>query len=370
MSTSRKIVLAKPADWDAWISFVRTRASTNTKIWHLVNSDLCERPNALLEPIESGFKMPANNNQFDSVKFKAYKAWKDLFKSQLAKYERQEKAFSDLLIFIQETIAAHNITFIQKAEPHPWNILRALKLRLALSDKARNIEIEERYHKLCKGPGTQSIDAWLDDWTATYTDAKDHDIAEATGTRPIQDFLRAARMKESSFADAHLVLIRSNKSTHNFFGLIKDFRQHICLEQPSKGNTHSAFTANSSASSKPQAASFRGQQLSDMRPCVCGDTHWLADCPYLVQKVRTKGWTANPAKQKRVDEFLWDEEIKAWVTQTLEKHAKRDSRLATSRSEFSSAIPSSQAKSPEVKGLGAFTVQPAFSATTFRLQGS
>lgn len=112
-----------------------------------------------------------------------------------------------MITLIQNTIAAHNVIVIQKEEPHPWNILQALKKRLAPSDEVRNLEIEQKYHKLCKGPGTQSIEAWLDDWVTTYTDGIEHKIAETTATRPIRDFLKAARLREPTFADAHLVMI-------------------------------------------------------------------------------------------------------------------------------------------------------------------
>lgn len=163
-------------------------------------------------------------------------------------------------------------------------MLRALKQRLAPSDEARNLGIEQRYHKLCKGPGTQNIDTWLDDWTTTYTEAKEHGIAEATGTRPIRDFLMAAGSKEPTFADAHPLRIRMHKTTYDFYSLIKDFRLHIRLpkiNQPSESNTHSAFAANSTKLSNN--ASFRGQPLSGPpKPCVCGDTHWFSDCYYLV----------------------------------------------------------------------------------------
>ena len=180
--TTKKVILAKSADWDAWLSFVRTWA-VNTQIWDLVSPDLEERPVSVEQPIEPEFTVPDDDAQFDKVKYEAYKARKDVYKTKLARYERQEKAFGDLITFIQETIAAHNDIFIQKKEPHPWNILQALKQRLAPSDEARNLAIEQRYHNLCKGPETQSIETWLNDWVTTYSDGIEHGIAETTGTR-------------------------------------------------------------------------------------------------------------------------------------------------------------------------------------------
>lgn len=82
-------------------------------------------------------------------------------KAELLEYKRQEKAFRDIGAFIQDTIAAHNAIFIQYKN-HPYNVLVALKNRLALSDQSRSLAVEQRYQKLCYRLGTQDIEMWLD----------------------------------------------------------------------------------------------------------------------------------------------------------------------------------------------------------------
>lgn len=57
-------------------------------------------------------------------------------------------------------------------KPTP-SLIRAPKLRLVPSDEARHLKIKQKYHKLCKSSGTQNIDNLLDDWTTTYTEAKE-----------------------------------------------------------------------------------------------------------------------------------------------------------------------------------------------------
>lgn len=274
-SGNRKILLAKPGDWDAWISFVRTRA-TNSRVWDLVNPDLTTKPISIVEPIEPEFEIPDDSVLFDRLGYEAFKARKDAYKTKYAKYERQQKALSDLITFIQETITSHNIVYIQKEEAHPWNILRALKKRLAPSDEARSLDIEQRYHKLCKGPGNQNVETWLDEWMATITEAKEHSVAEVNGTRPVRDFLMAIRPKEPTFADAHLVFLRY-KVVDDLYELAEAFRQHLRLQQLhnlTKESTHSAFTANSNTPNPKtnSTLSYQGQQIQP-KPCVCGDTH-------------------------------------------------------------------------------------------------
>ncbi|MCJ1466387.1 hypothetical protein MMC07_005006 [Pseudocyphellaria aurata] len=83
-TTKKTVVLSKTADWDAWISFEtgRIRGTDRASIHH-----------ACLNP----------------TTYNAYRARKDFYKTDLALYEQQQKAFGDIISFIQETIAAHNL---------------------------------------------------------------------------------------------------------------------------------------------------------------------------------------------------------------------------------------------------------------------
>ena len=53
---------------------------------------------------------------------------------------------------------AHSVTYIQKQEHHPWNLLRAPQKRLTSSDEARNLEIEQKHHKLYKVSGSPNLE--------------------------------------------------------------------------------------------------------------------------------------------------------------------------------------------------------------------
>lgn len=85
-----------------------------------------------------------------------------MYKSKLARYTEQEEAFASIISYIQKSITAQNAVLIQKTETHPHSLLKALKERLAPSDSARALSLEKRYEKLKKGPGSQSIETWVD----------------------------------------------------------------------------------------------------------------------------------------------------------------------------------------------------------------
>ena len=119
---NKKIVLAKPANWDPWISFIWGRA-TNNDIWDLINPDSEVKPLCLSIQTMPEYVMPANDEDFNIVTYNAYKARKEIYKTKLALYKKQRNLFGNIISFIQETVATHNVIFFQKEEAHPWNYL-------------------------------------------------------------------------------------------------------------------------------------------------------------------------------------------------------------------------------------------------------
>ena len=170
MSTQKKIVLSKPEDWDSWISFVRNQAESHN-VWNLIDPTLPVRPVDLARPLESLFELSNSVETFNPKAFEFYKAHRVVYKSRLARYNEQKTGFTAIITFIQETITVENAIFIQKIESHPYNLLVALKQRLAPSDRARSLYLEKRYEKLKKGPSDQDIETWINDWQRMYTDA-------------------------------------------------------------------------------------------------------------------------------------------------------------------------------------------------------
>ena len=201
--SNNKIILAKPQDWDNWLFFVRTRA-TMMNIWHLVNPAIAIRPTYLLPPTRPPLPQRDPDGTIPAPAQQTYKMDSSTYKMDCVDFDRQQKAFSDLIAFIQETIASENITHIAQVESHPWDILRALSQRLAPSDEGRAMQIKEKYLKLRKGPGTQNIDQFLDEWLLTYRKAKDYGIAEVTGKRPVRDLLLAIDKVNPYFAQTRL----------------------------------------------------------------------------------------------------------------------------------------------------------------------
>lgn len=252
MAEIRKVVLAKSADWDTWNSFVKTRVS-DSGIWGLINPDLTSLPAHPVESVEPKFEPSTNPAQLNQSAYELYRQQIQVFKLKQVKYKKQQRAFEGLIAFIHETIISQNFIYIQKAESHSWHQLCVLKARLALTNEARSLRIESRYHKLCERSRNMNSEAWLKNWQVTYTNVKTYVIAEVTGRRPIRDFLMIIANSNTktyliTFADNHLMNLTESSTETDMY---EKFRAFARLRERSKDRHHDDHFAFSVKSQGP-----------------------------------------------------------------------------------------------------------------------
>ena len=369
-------MLGKSSDWDTWLSFVRNRAEGND-IWELVNPELTERPATLERPKKPEPGQDFNSGPVDTQNYDRYKIQKKEFISELALYDRQKKALTDLVSFIQETIATQYAVNIEAEPSHPWNQLVALKRRLAPSDSSRKAELEQSNIRISKGPINQDLDKWLDEWLMIYTKAKKAGVAEVSETRPIRDFLLAIRSKAQSYADSHLITI-DDKKAEDLPNIIEGFRQFIRLIQTKTGKeseTHSAFAVSQETQEtymeSTSETSFRGKKLVTPRTCLCGETHWFSECPYLNPEVRPANWRPDSATQTKVNEEMRREKTRDRVNKSLERNkaiAERQKKGKNKSKGETSELPATPIAQPNTGTYAC--IRTTFSAETYSLNGS
>lgn len=230
--SKRELKLATAKDWDAWIAIVRRKA-TGYQIWDLINPSEETRPDSLQEPTEPELGIPDDpDEEIDSKILTRYKLKKEIYKSRLIKWEKQHESMTKLVDFIYDTISVANRVYIQKTEVHPWNILRALKQKLAPSDSARELELERLYDKLKTGPTPrQNVETWLDEWIQMYYLAKEFGLNAVVDTRKVyRDFILAIEhitpVMAQMYEDA---LDNTEDREKQLFKLIEKFRNYIRL---------------------------------------------------------------------------------------------------------------------------------------------
>ena len=161
------IILTGPNDWNEWLEVIKKKAEAG-KVWKYVDpSQEKDKVEALTRPNVPQAKdvNPAKNmiseltpDELDQLKTLGYD-----FKHRLQLYERQDTALSTLKSFIQETISRPFLSYTFNKES-TYDVLVALRQRIAPSDRARKLELTQWYTKLKKAPKSQNIDIWLQSW--------------------------------------------------------------------------------------------------------------------------------------------------------------------------------------------------------------
>ena len=170
MSTSQgsaqrvAIILNGPNDWNEWLEVIRTKA-IGGKIWEFVDpsKDKDSLP-ILREPSvpmakdvnpEAATISALSDDEKEELKLLRFN-----YKHKLSVYERQDTALASLRTYIQETISRTFLPYTFKGDT-VYDILVALKKRVAPTDKARKVELTQRYQKLKKAPHGQNVETWL-----------------------------------------------------------------------------------------------------------------------------------------------------------------------------------------------------------------
>ena len=332
-SNTKRIILSKPSDWPLWIDSIKTSAKQR-HVWGLVDPDIAIKPTTLQRPIPISIpSLPADGLLSDD-EMKMFEQRRKLYKAQLEDFKEESKALADITDAIQDTVSTTNVAYYQNTHD-PWSMLQALKAALAPSDYARRRELEIKFEKLKKGPGSQHLETWLDEWQQTYTQAKNIGLPEVSNEDAvIENLIYAIRTRDEGWAGGAIIaFIGTSKTFTEVLGKARQHARTLRL-RPTAQPTQSAFAAHTTAQgtdpsrSKSRGPTLRGEHARTPLECLCGLNHWYAECPYLNNAARPRTWKPNPEIESKIKEALNDQNTKDKVDRNIQrqkdKKAKRE----------------------------------------------
>jgi hypothetical protein len=162
MTSSQKstVILSSPSDWDEWLEIIKTKA-VGGEVWKFVDPTEVKDKLPLTEPTiptpqdvnpEKTSLAQLDDDEKEELRFKRFS-----YKRSIATYDRQKAAIATLRSFIQETISRIYLTYTFDCDT-PYDMLVALKQRVAPTDQARKIELINQYQKLKKTPRSQNLE--------------------------------------------------------------------------------------------------------------------------------------------------------------------------------------------------------------------
>ena len=136
--------------------------------------------------------------QLNPTQLYEYKKEDRRWRTQLEKVEKQRRNLAELTHYILDRVSDDYRSRILK-EQYPRSMIRILKQRVAPSDRAKEIEVMNTWRWLKKTPKDTYLSTWLRRWEETYEKATELSLPEASGIRPVLDFLDAIEPLSEKF---------------------------------------------------------------------------------------------------------------------------------------------------------------------------
>lgn len=324
--TPLTVILTGDENWHVWIALLKTRA-IEAKVWEYINPS--NEAGALLftqlkEPTFEDVHSNRPEGRAITVSDLTTNEF-TYFQSLQSKYERKESALARMSSLIQASIEKNLVTYTLNC-PTARDMLLKLKAQYCANATVRERQLLAEYHKYKTISSSESIHKWIQNWEIAYTKCKEIDASEVDGSKPLFDFISAVQEHYPGFHTAWYFRILREGDTLKVQDLIQELKDYLrdLKPAPHRGR-HAGF-----ATFQGQGPDSQSPQKSPSRACVCGQSHWYSQCPYLNQTIRQTGWKASPGVEKAIeDKMKSNPRIKANVEKFKRKLQNHGSNQAT-----------------------------------------
>jgi hypothetical protein len=330
-TTTKTVILDQPSHWEPWLFVVKTIADGGDT-WKYIDPDLNTEP---IVPNRPEKPNPQDVNPSKTSLLTLNTEEKETFKLLLSMYKEDLAIAKQVLDTIQTvrnhivtTVSTTNIVYIND-KTTVYQMLVALKKRLAPTDYARKLDLAHKYNKLKKFSKKEDIEKWLKDWETTYTDGKKLNIPEVADERSLFDFTHAVSAIDSGYASTQEYFInqkiRKSETLPELYDLVEDFRNHYRRTEALKPSySHSAF------------ATLGGESQDGERLCLCSGKHgnkvrWQK-CEYITPKCRPSGWKGKPEVFEKINKEIntWESGRIKWFVDKFKYDGLKESKSTTS----------------------------------------
>mgnify|MGYP003622956889 CR=1 FL=1 len=279
-TTTKAVILDKPSDWEPWLFVVKTLADGGDA-WRYMDPDLSTEP---VIPSRPNLPTPSDVSPTNTTLRDLDAQEKETFKLMLSVYKEDLAIAKQVLDTIQTvrnhlvtTVSTTNIVYIN-GKTTVYQMLVALKKRLAPTDYARKLELASKYNKLKRYTKRENVEKWLKDWETTFADGTKLNIPEVADNRSLLDFTHAISSIDAGYASTQEYFInqkmRNGDPLPELYDLVEDFRNHYRRTEALKSSSsHSAFAALRGESQNVENGEQGEKEKGEKGLCLCGGKH-------------------------------------------------------------------------------------------------
>ena len=149
-NTTKQVILNSPTNQELWLFIVKTIADRGD-VWKYINPDLPQDPAVPPRPVKPTPDLVNADKltilDLDLVERETYKLLLADYKEELVVVKQIHDSLQAVRTHIVTTVSATNISYIDD-KPSIYQMLLALKKRLAPTDYARKLDVVTKYNKL------------------------------------------------------------------------------------------------------------------------------------------------------------------------------------------------------------------------------
>lgn len=264
-------------------------------VWRYINPDL---ENPIPEPIRPVAPSPAEaslvegHTTFASLtpdEREIFKLIYSEYKESLSLARQEMETLKAIRNHLVTSVSKDNIVYIETKDTI-YDMLVALKKRLAPTDEARKLEVIDKYRRLRQFDRKTDVEEWCKEWETTYADAVALGLPEVSENRSQNDFAAALNTIDEAYATAQQFWLRqlskegSSKVFPSLYDMVEDFRNNYRRNHALKASVKmGAFSATSEEKVSVADSDSRQKVL---KPCLCGDQHRYKNCFYITPSER------------------------------------------------------------------------------------
>ena len=159
----------------------------------------------------------------------SYKLLLAMYKEELANTKQILDTIQTIRNYIVTIVSSCNIVYINNKNT-VYQILVALKKRLAPTNYTRKLDLARKYNKLKTYSKREDVEKQLKDQETTFTDEKKLSILEVADERSLFDFTYAISIIDSRYATTQEYFLTQKVKTREplleLYDLVEDFRNH------------------------------------------------------------------------------------------------------------------------------------------------
>jgi hypothetical protein len=339
MSSSGKIILENPEDWDPWLE--QTQTSTDERVWKLIDPDISEAEAEFLREPTLPTVRRVNSNagtiaQLSAAEQATYQLYIKQYEQKLKGYEKQQTHVRHVRELIRATVSKRKNELLERNETtRAW--LRKLKEHTKLPSQQMRSRVEQQYSSALKGFKPVKVDQWLERWEHAISLARKHELPHISNgnwledlsrvVRPFSNALgyvlsqRASNPEENDIKNYHKVSleIRSEMTslTKKSFGtgtmrggtFKADFAGEPEEETPAgnskgKGGGQSTKRKRTGTTSGEEEAPTNKKSKVEKCPACELRGHNLPDCWYLFEEKRPEGYKVSKARLEKTNKRI------------------------------------------------------------------